>query len=605
MDSIKIVTPVGMLGYGYSTPLLYKGLKLGAQAIILDSGSTDSGPQKLALGETTCPRESYVRDLIPILDACWHNRVKVLIGSAGGDGSNAHVDDFVDIINEYSLEKKYKFKVIKIYSEIDKDIVKNALAEGKVSPCGAVPELNEFEVTKATRIVAQMGMEPLLEAIKEHPDYDIIIAGRAYDPSPYAAYCYSNGFTDMGNIYHMGKIMECGALCSLPKSKEAIATIWKDKFEITPLDPLSRCTKESLAAHTLYEKARPDLLAGPGGVLDVTTSTYTEINSVSCTGSGATFLPSDIYTIKLEGAKTSGYRTIVMGSIRDPILISQIDSFLDLIKQYVLSKEGNEGCSLYFHVYGKDPTNSIPALSKIVEHEIFVLVEAKALTQAQATCIASTARIGLLHGPYPHQKATAGNFAIPLTPLEIPLGPVSEFNVYHLMQVQDPVTYFPRSYVVVGAEETAERQKDFGYDLVQEDATERDAQKLKAATATALELANSTSSFLEVPAEEGKVYLHTLAKIIRSKNAGPFEITFDVIFNDRDSLERARASSMLVPEVLGPLYKVKPESVLVCMFYEQANAFKMTIPRWAPSGGFGEIDLHASQQHVPLMFVPI
>ena len=178
--------------------------------------------------------------------------MKVLIGSAGGDGSNAHVDDFVDIINEYSLEKKYKFKVIKIYSEIDKDIVKNALAEGKVSPCGAVPELNEFEVTKATRIVAQMGMEPLLEAIKEHPYYDIIIAGRAYDPSPYTAYCYSNGFTDMGNIYHMGKIMECGALCSLPKSKEAIATIWKDKFEITPLDPLSRCTKESLAAHTLY-----------------------------------------------------------------------------------------------------------------------------------------------------------------------------------------------------------------------------------------------------------------------------------------------------------------------------------------------------------------
>jgi hypothetical protein len=115
------------------------------------------------------------------------------------------VDDFVDIINEYTLEKKYKFKVIKIYSEVDKDIVKNALAEGKVSPCGAVAEVNEFEVTKATRIVAQMGMEPLLEAIKEHPYYDIIIAGRAYDPSPYTAYCYSNCFTDLGNIYHMGR----------------------------------------------------------------------------------------------------------------------------------------------------------------------------------------------------------------------------------------------------------------------------------------------------------------------------------------------------------------------------------------------------------------
>jgi hypothetical protein len=46
--------------------LLYKGLEMGAQAIILHSGSTDSGPQKLALGETTCHRESYVRDLVPI-----------------------------------------------------------------------------------------------------------------------------------------------------------------------------------------------------------------------------------------------------------------------------------------------------------------------------------------------------------------------------------------------------------------------------------------------------------------------------------------------------------------------------------------------------------
>ena len=66
MDSMKIVTPVGMLGYGYSTPLLYKGFKMGAQAIILHSGSTDSGPQKLALGETACHRESYIRDLVPI-----------------------------------------------------------------------------------------------------------------------------------------------------------------------------------------------------------------------------------------------------------------------------------------------------------------------------------------------------------------------------------------------------------------------------------------------------------------------------------------------------------------------------------------------------------
>jgi hypothetical protein len=606
MDSIKIVTPIGMLGYGYSEASLYKGLSMGAQAIIVDSGSTDSGPQKLALGETTCPHEAYVRDLSTMLDACWHHRVKILIGSAGGDGSNDHVDLFVDIIDEYSKKKNYKFNVIKIYSEIDKSIVRKAMEQGKVSPCGAVPPLQESDVDETVRIVAQMGMEPFLAAMNDYPEYDIIIAGRAYDPSPYAAYCYSQGFTNMGNIYHMGKVMECGAMCCVPKSKEALATVWKDKFEITPLDSSSRCTVDSLAAHTLYEKSRPDLLVGPGGVLDVTKATYSESESVSCTGTGAIFHPATNYTIKLEGAKQSGYRTVVFGSIRDPILISQLDSFLKLIKQYVLSKKEYQGCDLAIHVYGQDPTNNMQDLNRALSQEVGLLVEARAPTQQLATAVASTARIGLVHAPYPNQKATAGNFAMPLTPLEIPLGPLSEFSIYHLMEIDDPIANFPSSLTVVGTESTVDRQEDFGYHLIQQtngNVMDHEAETLKKARESAMK--RSTQDFVDLPAEEGKVFLHTLAKVIRSKNSGPFELTFDVIFKDRECLEKARASNMLIPEILGPLYNIKAESVLVCMFYEPANAFKFTIPRWTPSGGFGEIDLHASQQHVPLMYVSI
>ncbi|KAG2180074.1 hypothetical protein INT43_003861 [Umbelopsis isabellina] len=601
MTGIKIVTPIGMLGYGYSEALLYKGLAMGAKAIIVDSGSTDSGPQKLALGESTCPREAYVRDLAPILDACWHHSVKVLIGSAGGDGSNAHVDDFLDIIQEYSLRKKYKFKVIKIYSEIDKNVLHEAFDRGEISPCGAVPELEECEIDAATRVVAQMGMEPFVEAMNDHPDFDIIIAGRAYDPSPYAAFCYANGYTDLGNIYHMSKIMECGGLCSLPKSKEALATLWHDKFEITPLDPLSRCTAQSLAAHTLYEKARPDLLAGPGGILDVRSVTYTENSQDgrSCIGSGAKFIPASPYTVKLEGAKTIGYRTIVMGSIRDPILISAIDHYLPEVEKYVHSKCDN--CELVFHVYGKDRTTPLPSVARILEQEVFILVEAKSSTQAAATMAASAARIALLHGPYPGQKATAGNFAISLTPLEIPLGQVSEFNIYHLMQVADPISLFPRTDVILGSDKTVEREPDFGFSLIK--ATKNET-ILEPKAKVPVSFSNGFSK-LPSSSKDGKVYLHTLAKIIRSKNAGPYEVTFDIIFYDNASLERARASNQLIPEVLGPLYNVEPEKIIACMFYEQANAFKFTIPRWAPTGGFGEIDLHASQQHVPLMFIPV
>ena len=98
-----------MLGYGFDEAELELGLGLARRngsptAIILDSGSTDSGPAKLALGSMTTPRSSYERDLRKIIAAVKRHRVPLLIGSAGGDGSDAHVKVFLDIISELLLE---------------------------------------------------------------------------------------------------------------------------------------------------------------------------------------------------------------------------------------------------------------------------------------------------------------------------------------------------------------------------------------------------------------------------------------------------------------------------------------------------------------------
>jgi hypothetical protein len=56
---LKILTPVGMLGYWFSEQIFWEAIEEGVDAIILDSSSTDSGPLKLALGGTTVPREGY------------------------------------------------------------------------------------------------------------------------------------------------------------------------------------------------------------------------------------------------------------------------------------------------------------------------------------------------------------------------------------------------------------------------------------------------------------------------------------------------------------------------------------------------------------------
>lgn len=105
-----IITPVGMLGYGFSATETDDALAkaLGARdtpvALILDSGSTDSGPSKLALGTTTCPRSSYVRDLRCLLRLGVKYQVPLLTSSAGGDGSDEHVELLAEIIDELANE---------------------------------------------------------------------------------------------------------------------------------------------------------------------------------------------------------------------------------------------------------------------------------------------------------------------------------------------------------------------------------------------------------------------------------------------------------------------------------------------------------------------
>lgn len=424
-DEVRIFTPIGNVGYGYSTEIFWSTIdNLKPHAIICDSGSTDSGPQKLALGSSTVPRESYECDLEPMVAAA-HLGTPVIIGSAGGDGADAHVDMFVDIIDGIVAARGYRsLKIIKIYAEIPKEVVQQALGSlpSRIAPCGSgVPPLIGPEIEASARIVAQMGMQPFLDAMHDHPDFDIIVAGRAYDPAPYAALCHYHGLKDMGLAYHMGKVMECGAQCATPKSREAFATIREDSFDIMPLDPTAICTPLSVAAHTLYEKSRPDLHYGPDGVLDLTNSNYTALpDGRSVRVQGSTFTqstPESRWTVKLEGAKTEGYHSIFIGGCADPILISQLDDLLVRVRAYVASKCAFE-YDLKLTVYGHEGALNMlgtkkkklgPArVSPMIQPPpatVGILGQARAATQKEANMVVAMARVACVHGPYKGQKA--------------------------------------------------------------------------------------------------------------------------------------------------------------------------------------------------------
>ncbi|MGG0719243.1 DUF4387 domain-containing protein [Robertmurraya massiliosenegalensis] len=88
--------------------------------------------------------------------------------------------------------------------------------------------------------------------------------------------------------------------------------------------------------------------------------------------------------------------------------------------------------------------------------------------------------------------------------------------------------------------------------------------------------------------------------ILRSKNAGPFFLTFDLIFENEGFYEQAKNANIINPESIGELYKTPPEDVEI-YYYDQALSIKFSIPRSHPSGDFYDTDVFGAQQHVPLL----
>lgn len=77
------------------------------------------------------------------------------------------------------------------------------------------------------------------------------------------------------------------------------------------------------------------------------------------------------------------------------------------------------------------------------------------------------------------------------------------------------------------------------------------------------------------------------------------------MFPDVNIYEKVKKTGILTKETVARLYQIPVENVVVSMYFPQAMAYKATIKRSAPSGGFGETDTHASQQHVPFLYLPL
>ncbi|KYO66992.1 DUF4387 domain-containing protein [Thermovenabulum gondwanense] len=102
-----------------------------------------------------------------------------------------------------------------------------------------------------------------------------------------------------------------------------------------------------------------------------------------------------------------------------------------------------------------------------------------------------------------------------------------------------------------------------------------------------------------------KVYLKDIAKVLRSKNSGPFEMTLDIIFKNKEDYEKIKGLGIINEDLISRIYNIDREKIITFVYFDAANAIKITIPRLRPQGTVGETDMHAAQQHIPLMFVEV
>jgi hypothetical protein len=94
--------------------------------------------------------------------------------------------------------------------------------------------------------------------------------------------------------------------------------------------------------------------------------------------------------------------------------------------------------------------------------------------------------------------------------------------------------------------------------------------------------------------------LGELAKLIRSKNAGPFSLTFDVMFEEEATYRRVVASGVLTRARFAEIYRVPEEKVLF-FAHDAARAIKISIPRPYVQCDLDDGDAYGGQQHAPLV----
>jgi hypothetical protein len=434
-----------MLGAGFDPATIERGLSLQPDVIAVDGGSTDSGPYYLGTGEAKTTAAAVARDLRVLLLAAAQAQIPLIVGSCGTSGADAGVEWAADIVASILEEARLDLHVAAIYSEQSAAELTSQLESGRVLPLPPAHELTAETLASCTRIVGMMGHEPIVAALQQGAD--VVLAGRATDTAVAAAVPLLFGMPP-GPTWHAAKIVECGGQCTTdPRSGGVFATIDRGGFTVEPLSPAAACTPISVAAHMLYETVNPYEMREPPGTLIVSDATYEALDSRRVRVKGSRFEPADQHTIKLEGARIAGYETVSFVAIRDPHIVSQIETWADLLRTVLTERVSQalglapDDYSFDIRLYGHNAILEGLDPETRAAREVGVMLIVNAGDQATATAVAKLANPLLLHLPLPGM-AYLPSLAFATSPAETERGAAYEFVLNHVVEVDSPTSMF-------------------------------------------------------------------------------------------------------------------------------------------------------------------
>jgi hypothetical protein len=392
----RVVAACGTLGYGYPRETLQSALNGRVDAIVCDGGSMDAGPYFLGTGTAFFDREAVKADYRDMVAAGKKMGCAVILGSSGMAGGDRNVDWMLDLAKEVFAELNVtEARVAVIRSELDSEIVVNEYRGGALAAIGAGPKLDEQTLREST-IVGQMGVHPLIAALNGGAQF--IIAGRSCDAALFASGMIRRGIS-AGLAYHVGQVLECGALACDPGSPSdcLVAEVYDDGSAVfSSPNPARRCTPYSIAAHALHQEIHPQLHFYPEGILATEKTQFFACDGKTAGLRGSALVrngqPAEL-SIKLEGSCWLGSQKVSLIYI-DP-------AHLHAVPEDIL-------------VYGRNGVCATPADGR--SRELGIVIETSATKPEDAARLAALLARYMFHSGYPGRKTSSGNIAFPMSP---------------------------------------------------------------------------------------------------------------------------------------------------------------------------------------------